>query len=123
MFHYRSSEYRRLFDRLTDEAMDIAWGEHRIVLLFARHVYKFPLTLKGFEANRREARWSEEQGKTGLEPPIADCHIDRLDGLEVLWMEYVEPMTEMVRLPDWATDVDDIQVGYDIDDRLVAYDL
>lgn len=123
MFHYRSSEYRRLFDGLTDEAMDIAWGEHRIVLLFARHVYKFPLTEKGFEANRREARWSEEQGKTGQVPPIADCRIEVIDGLEVLWMEYVEPLDGMVRLPEWATDVDDIQVGYDAENRLVAYDL
>lgn len=122
-FTYRSASYRKLFERLANEALDVEWGANRIVLIFARHVYKLPLTKHGLEANRKEARWSEAHGKTGEAPHIADCHIEYLDGLEVLWMEYVEPLSEPMVLPEWALAVDDIQVGHDVDDRLVAYDL
>lgn len=122
-FTYKSASYRKLFERLADEALDVEWGANRIVLIFARHVYKLPLTEHGVEANRKEARWSEAHGKTGEAPHIADCHLERLDGLEVLWMEYIEPLSEPMVLPEWALAVDDIQVGHDVDDRLVAYDL
>ncbi len=122
-FTYKSAAYRRLFERLADEALDVAWGANRIVLMFPRHVYKLPLTKLGAAANEKEARWSAAHGKTGVPPHIADCHLERLDGLEVLWMEYVEPLSEPMVLPEWALAVDDIQVGHDVDDRLVAYDL
>lgn len=122
-FAYKSASYRKLFERLADEALDVGWGANRIVLIFARHVYKLPLTKHGVEANRKEARWSEAHGKTGEAPHIADCHLERLSGLEVLWMEYIEPLSEPMVLPEWALAVDDIQVGHDVDDRLVAFDL
>lgn len=122
-FTYRSDAYRRLFERLADEALDVAWGANRIVLVYPRHVYKLPLTMHGVEANAKEARWSKTQGKNGEAPHIADCHIERLDGLDVLWMEYVTPIEEPLILPEWALAVDDIQVGHDVDDRLVAFDL
>ena len=100
------------------------YGSTRITFFVSdTDVLKVPLGPNGQEQNWLEADTSGRDGKFG-EIPIADCYLIMQRGVEVLMMERVHPATMSLKeLPDWAWSVDGAQIGYDLEGRLVAYDL
>lgn len=94
-------------------------GNNRLTILYPRYVIKLPLSQVGVRANRAEAKASATVGGV----PMADCRLMEMRGVEVLWMEYVEPVEDSDVLPEWALGVDEVQVGYNELGVLVAYDL
>lgn len=94
-------------------------GRHRRVFLDreAGEVVKVPLFPSGLDANLQEL---VEQ-----EPHLARTWLDEDSetfGLPLLRMELVEPASRMQPLPRWTRHIDDQQVGWTRDGRLVAYD-
>lgn len=106
-----------LFDE--GECEGVAHGNSRVAVIYPRYVIKLPLTEAGRRANRAEAAMSD--AVDGI--PMAQCRLMEMRGVEVLWMEYVEPVVASDELPPWALGVDEVQVGYTAEGLLVAYDL
>lgn len=127
---YKSSlesarEQQELIDKTITWA-EIKYGEaigeglDRIVFDAGEEVVKIPKHSAGIAANYSEEykyqRW-EDQGI------YAKCWIKEINqGIPILFMEKVDPITEYEDLPDWVDFIDCRQVGYTADNRLVAYD-
>lgn len=92
-------------------------GRHRIVFQRGNYVYKFPLNENGLVSNRREHNFYHKYRKASY-VPYAACKIFG----SILVMEYIKPEYNYTILPDWCYSVDAMQVGYDRNNKLVAYD-
>lgn len=82
-------------------------------------VVKVPLSWQGCRDNWQEAGWDAEE--TGI--PIARCYTQEVDGIPLLVMEKVTPITDQEEMPLWASRVDCYQVGINSAGYAVAYDL
>jgi hypothetical protein len=101
----------------------INFGRHRAAfyLKSRKYILKIPINSFGYDANRLEASFYK-LNKT----KFAKC---RLLKDELLVMEYVEDFMDYkkrtgrrVKLPKWCYDIDNLQVGFNIKGKLVAYD-
>lgn len=105
----------------------IGTGTGRIVFTDGPgRVLKIPFTTAGVTANQIEAAAAADTSPTA--PPIAPCQLVSGPGvpadLSLLSMAQVHIPTgaDLDRLPDWAAEVDDRQLGL-YEGRWVAYDL
>lgn len=87
-------------------------------------VLKVPYTECGIAQNRDEAKHNSNPGPYYAHVPLADCRlVEDENGVPLLEMERVTPVTSKSGLPVWVGDIDSDQVGHTADGRLVAYDL
>jgi len=103
-------------------------GRSRAVFqLDCNSVVKVPLNMAGIVDNSDEARLFSRYGKTGF-IPYAVCEVvlhkerESLSEIPLLMMELIRLPEEFEKLPEWCDYVDCAQVGYDGDNKLVAYD-
>lgn len=104
----------------------LAWsaGSRRIAFRLPRCVAKLPLSMDGVFANSLERRAFRQTLRGEAYCPVAACRVrTNADGIPILLMRTVDPVTSSLGLPDWTLSVDCGQVGLDRRGRLVAYDL
>ena len=107
-------------------ARGLAWsaGGRRIAFRLPRCVAKLPLGMEGVFANNHERRAFHQTLRGEAYRPVAACRVrTNADGIPILLMRIVDPVTSSLGLPDWTLSVDCAQVGLDRRGRLVAYDL
>lgn len=93
----------------------VGYGRHRITFrLNEKWVVKIPIHELGYSDNKYEYF----KYTTNRESIYAKCRM--ING--VLIMEHVRPAVSYANLPDWVYDIDSLQVGYNKNGRLVAYD-
>lgn len=99
--------------------MPFASGRNRTVFRSkcGEWVYKLPHNASGEMDNEYEAHLWEVECEYSPE-----CYLDEVEGVTVLKMEYVTPVSNCKGLPDWVNWVDCQQVGYTREGKLVAFD-
>jgi hypothetical protein len=99
-------------------------GRHRIAFRRGLTVAKIPLSLDGVHANAMERAGFRKTLAGQAYCPVAACRmwLDH-DGIPILLMRTVVPVSAASRPEAWVLSVDCGQVGHDPRGRLVAYDL
>lgn len=98
-----------------------ASGRTRVVyLLDDKFVLKAPGNEKGIRDNFYEAKLYKDFRLNGSFIPKAKCRI--IPGTFFLIMERIKFPVSYENLPDWTMSVDSLQIGYNSQGLLVAYD-
>lgn len=116
-----SIEYDILRKNLLEKGFKfLGSGKDRRVFLTPnkKYVIKFPIHKDGAQANWNEARrW---RYRKSYDKKFARCKL--IPNTDILVMEYVKPRKIGDPVPRWAYGVDCLQVGYNCNGNLVAYD-